>query len=367
MSPASASPSATRNAGSGRPAPADLESLRLKLVPIATFGGGVDLATRVDDDFLYVGQRVGRVLSVHDGETRRVLDISDKVATDGALGLMGVTFSLDGTHLYVSYTDERTLHLVEYQMGRRRADPGTERRILSIRQQTIRHVGGDLALGPDGLLWFSVGDGSLGHDPGDLAQDLRTHRGKLLRIDPEARRGKPYRAPPSNPFVGKPAARPEIFAYGLRNPWKFSFDRATGDLWIGDVGQYHVEEINFLPEAKPSGANFGWSRLEGTRPFSGQAPANHVPPIFEYTHADGCSVIGGVVYRGVAIPELVGAYIYSDLCTGRLAVLVERRGRIVYEQDLRLKMESPVAFGEDADGEVYAVSLTKGLFKIEPA
>jgi glucose/arabinose dehydrogenase len=171
--------------------------------------------------------------------------------------------------------------------------------------------------------------------------------------------------PASNPFVNRAGARPEIWAYGLRNPWRFSFDRATGDLWIGDVGQYIIEEIDVIGPRRSKGANFGWRRLEGSRPFSGSPPPQCGPPVHEYAHRNGRSaVIGGHVYRGTQILGLQGAYVYGDVCDGRIRALARAPGKPVRHRDLGLQLPGLVSFGEDRAGELYALSLAGGIFRL---
>jgi glucose/arabinose dehydrogenase len=231
-----------------------------------------------------------------------------------------------------------------------------------------RHHGGNLVFGPDGLLWLGVGDGSPGGDPANAAQSLGVLSGKLLRLDPRATASKGYKVPATNPFVNRKGARPEIWAYGLRNPWRFSFDRATGDLWIGDVGQYIIEEIDVIGLRRSKGANFGWRRLEGSRQFSGSPPPNAVAPIHEYAHGNGrCAVIGGHVYRGTQIRGLQGAYVYSDVCDGRIRALARARGKPVRHRDLGLRIPGLVSFAENRAGELYALSLAGGVYRLASA
>jgi glucose/arabinose dehydrogenase len=189
--------------------------------------------------------------------------------------------------------------------------------------------------------------------------------GSLLRIDPVAQGADPYAIPGGNPFVGG-GGRAEIFAYGLRNPWRFSFDRATGDLWVADVGQSAIEEINVVPLAEAAGVNFGWNRLEGSRPFEGDPPAEHVLPVFEYDRGGGCSVTGGYVYRGSQIAGLQGAYLFGDYCAGQVRALVQRDGEVVAERELGVEVPSLSSFGERADGELYALSLDGPVFRLDP-
>ena len=241
------------------------------------------------------------------------------------------------------------------------------RELLFIDQPFPNHNGGQLAYGPDGMLYIAHGDGGSANDPGNRAQDLGTLFGKILRIDPRpGPGGAPYTIPPDNPFVGTPGARPEIWSWGLRNPWRFAFDPANGDLWIGDVGQGRREEIDYAAAPNAGrGLNFGWARLEGTLPVSGIAPPDAVPPVREYDNpAQGCAVTGGKVYRGTAIPALVGKYVFADFCAGRLQAIT-RTGATFDVTDLRVTAPQVSSFGVDGQGELYVLSLAGGLYRID--
>lgn len=356
----------------GVPTRRELRRVKLRLVRVAKIPQAVALATRRGDDTLYVGTRVGRVVAFRDGVVQKkpVLDISKRVSTEGEQGFFSLAFSPEGDRLYVSYTDRDSQGWVQsYALVNGVVDVRSREDVLRVDQPSIRHNGGNIAFGPDGHLWLGLGDGSLGNDPEDNAQTLSTLHGKLLRIQPTPDGARPYVVPKGNPFVDRPGARPEIYAYGLRNPWRFSFDMDTGDLWIGDVGQYIIEEIDYLRSGARAGANFGWNRFEGTRPFSGSAPKRAVGPIAEYNHDDGrCAVIGGYVYRGQAIAELYGAYLYGDFCDGRVRTLVQKRGRAAYgRHDLGLHVSGLVSFAQLPDGEIFVLSLTEGVFRIEAA
>jgi glucose/arabinose dehydrogenase len=210
-----------------------------------------------------------------------------------------------------------------------------------------------------------IGDGSPGGDPNNAAQSLAVLSGKLLRLDPTPTGGKGYTVPTSNPFVGKAGARPEVWAYGLRNPWRFSFDRATRDLWIGDVGQYVVEEIDVISLRRSAGANFGWNRLEGRRRFHGSPPPRAVPPVHQYNHSNGrCAVVGGHLYRGTQLRGLQGAYLYGDVCDGRIRALARARGQALRHRDLGLRLPGLVSFAENHAGELYALSLAGGVYRL---
>ena len=353
------------------PTQAELNRVAVALDRIARPREPVAMAVAHDNTTYYVGERAGRVRVIRDGrlDPQPVLDLTDRVVAEGEGGLLGVAVSPDGRHLYVSFTDrEHAVRLVEVAVDGDGVDPTSRREVLTIRQPSIRHHGGNVVFGPDGLLWLGVGDGSLGGDPANAAQSLGVLSGKLLRLDPTPSGGRGYTVPATNPFVNRKGARPEIWAYGLRNPWRFSFDRATGDLWIGDVGQYIVEEIDVIGLRRSAGANFGWRRLEGTRRFNGSPPPRAVPPVDEYYHRNGrCAVVGGYVYRGSQIRGLQGAYVYGDVCDGRIRALAYAHGRPVRHRDLGLKVPGLVSFAEDQDGELYTVSLAGDVRRLVAA
>ncbi len=295
------------------------------------------------------------------------LDIRDRVGSRGSeQGLLGLAFHpnyAENGYFYINYTDlSGNTVIARFSVSTddpERADPGSETRLLSVRQPYPNHNGGMLAFGPDRYLYLGLGDGGSGGDPQGNGQSLDTLLGKILRIDVD--HGSPYAIPDSNPFANDEGKKPEIWAYGLRNPWRFSFDRQTGDLYIGDVGQNLWEEIDYLPAGSPGGANFGWNYFEGLHAYDNRvAPSNlgSIPPVAEYSHSQGCSVTGGVVYRGTSLPEWQGVYLYADYCSGNVwgllgkpqnnwanALLFENTGRIT-------------SFGEDEQGEVYLVDHT---------
>ena len=231
--------------------------------------------------------------------------------------------------------------------------------VLAVEQPASNHNGGHLVFGPDGLLWIGLGDG--GGGGGDTSQDTNDLLGSILRIDPRPADGRPYRTPGDNPFA-RGGGRPEIAVYGLRNPWRFSFDRATGDLWIGDVGASAIEEVDRLPAGRILGANMGWPVFEGTRRNrSGSAPPNAVGPVFEYGRSEGQSVVGGHVYRGNAIPALRGAYLFADTYAARLRAIALDGDRVVSERNLGAVPGGLVSsFAEGADGEVYVLTSETG-------
>lgn len=359
------SPSASPSPSS--PAGPDLEAVAVTLTPVATLEAPVALAVRAGDDALYVAERGGTVRAVRGGTaTEPLVDLRGEVSTDGERGLLGLAFSPDGTRLYASYTDpEGTIHLDEWTMAGAAVDTGSRRTVLVQEHPLDNHNGGQVTFGPDGLLYLALGDGGGGGDPDGNAQDLGTLLGKILRIDPTAAAGAAYTVPADNPFVGTGGARGEIWAYGLRNPWRFSFDRATGDLWIGDVGQGGLEEVDFLPGGG-RGADLGWADYEGSRLFNGAPGADGIPPLVEYPTSDGCAVTGGYVYRGAALPALRGAYVYGDFCNGAIQALSQVNGAVAQQVTLSPAVEMLASFGEDAAGELYALSLTGTVYRFDP-
>jgi glucose/arabinose dehydrogenase len=322
------------------------------------------------DEQLYLADRGGTVHRLtDDGVSDPVVDLSDETTTDSERGLLGIAFAADGSELYLSYTDrggDTTLDAVTVVDGV--PDPDQRRTVFTLDQPYGNHNGGDVQIGPDGLVYLGLGDGGGGGDPLRAGQDLTTPLGALLRIDPQG--ADPYGIPGDNPFLDVDGAAGEIYAYGLRNPWRFSFDPDTGDAWIADVGQNTREEVNRVPFADLAGANFGWNLMEGTLEFEGSEPDDHVTPIYEYdtNGPEGCAVTGGVVYRGSAIPELVGAYLYSDACNGAIrALAVDADGEVVEQADLGIDGGRVVAFGVDADGEVLVFDLGGTVGRIVPA
>jgi glucose/arabinose dehydrogenase len=296
------------------------------------------------------------------------LDLSAKVGADGLeQGLLGLAFHpdyADNGFFYVDYTDQDGNTVVErYTVSANPdiADPATAKTILAVEQPTAIHNAGMIAFGPDGYLYVALGDGGGANDPENNAQNLGTLLGSILRIDVD--NGDPYAIPPDNPFVGKGDARPEIWAYGLRNPWRFSFDRMTGDLWIADVGERAREEINFQPADSAGGENYGWKVREGSVCRPGQNDCNlpgAVDPVYDYDKLLTASVTGGYVYRGPAAPSLQGAYFFADWANGELRSL-----RFDGEEVFDVETYSPgvgsiSTFGEDAAGNLYVADFGEG-------
>ncbi|CAM5271315.1 PQQ-dependent sugar dehydrogenase [Streptomyces griseus] len=321
------------------------------------------------DDTLWIAERAGTV-RVLDGSGlgAPVLDISDETTTDGERGLLGVAFDKTFAHFYISFTDlEGTSTIDEFAVEDGQLQPDTRRTVLTQTQPYANHNGGDIKFGPDGYLYIAFGDGGSGGDPHGNGQKLDTLLGKLLRIDPSG--GEPYAIPADNPFVADANAKDEIWSYGLRNPWRFSFDAGTGDLLIGDVGQSDWEEIDWAPADSPGGENYGWSSMEGTHPFrGGTEPANHVPPVYEYDRTGlGCSVTGGFVYRGEALPDLQGSYVFSDYCDGTLRTLQMADGAVTGVGDLGVSAGEVISFAEGGDGELYVLGSNGTVSRVDPA
>jgi glucose/arabinose dehydrogenase len=345
--------------------PSDLSAVRIRLVEVATLEQPLALATRPGDPALYVAQKTGQVVAIRDGGAETLLDLSEVVSQGGEQGLLGLVFSADGRYLYVNYTDlEGNTHVTEFAARGQGLDRGSERDVLIVDQPFPNHNGGNLVFGPDGYLYVGLGDGGSAGDPFDNAQSLDTLLGKMLRIDPLPSDGRAYTIPDGNPFVGRSGARPEIWALGLRNPWRYSFDRETGDLWIGDVGQSDREEIDLLPAGTGAGANLGWDGFEGTQVYEQPTPDEAIPPVHEYGRSQGGTVIGGYVYRGQAIPGLRGAYLFGDYYNPRIRALVPREDGSVNQVDLGIEVEGLVSFGEDQGGELYAISLSGGVYRL---
>ena len=366
--------------GPAEPAsPPDQASARrpVRLLPLGRFDQPTYITAPRGDRRRFVVEREGRIRVVRRGRVLRrpFLDISDRVTTGGESGLLSMAFARDyaSSHrLWVYYTDRESFIQIDQlrvpAATPNRADPGSRRSVLRVPHHRSNHKGGQLQVGPDGMLYAGFGDGGAGGDPDENAQNLGRMLGKIIRIDPRPAGG--YTVAASNPFRGRAGALPEIYAYGLRNPWRFSFDLRSGDLTVGDVGQDEIEEIDFVPGrsgGRPprGGYNFGWDTFEGRDRYeSGSAPG-HIPPVIQHTHSEGfCSITGGYVIRDRALgPGWNGQYIYGDYCDGTLR-LTRLRRPAARSHPTRMKVNGLVSFGEDGRGRLYAVSLDGPVYRI---
>jgi glucose/arabinose dehydrogenase len=327
---------------------------------------------------LFVVEQPGTIRVLHGkGRPRMFLDIHNRVSCCGEQGLLSMAFPPDyrrSRRFYVFYTNrDGSLEVDEFKRGRRngkRARPRSRRTVMEIPHPAANiHNGGQLQFGPDGHLWISTGDGGSGGDSGDNARDLSSLLGKLLRIDPRPSGRLAYRIPGDNPYVGK-AGRDEIYSYGFRNPWRFSFDRQTGNLAIGDVGEGLVEEVDYVERSAAKGANFGWPQFEGDRLFDPSLPGPDPPtfPIHAYRHEHGnCTVIGGYVVRDPRLALLRGRYLYADLCAGALRSLVPRLDGAVDDRALGPTVSRPSSFGEGHRGRIYIADFDEGdVWRLKP-
>jgi glucose/arabinose dehydrogenase len=331
-----------------------------------------------DTHRLFIAEKTGAIRIIKDGArlTTPFLDLSGKVSTGSEQGLLGLAFDpnySDNGRFYVSYTDlAGDSRIVRYRVSNDPdiARPDPDRTLLAIDQPFSNHNGGNIVFGPEGYLYIGMGDGGAGGDPFGNGQDRTDLLGSLLRIDvgPDG----DYAVPNDNPFVNQSPARPELWDYGLRNPWRFSFDRQTGDLYIADVGQDAREEINVAPAAAGGGKglNYGWNIMEGLACFNPSSNCNSTGltlPVLDYDHSGPvCSVIGGYVYHGSAIPTIQGTYFYADYCAGWVRSFRYQNGKAVDQKDWpTLKPGGKISsFGEDANGELYILTAEGGVYRI---
>ena len=371
-----ASPEELANGPSTTLATGPLPVPSVALVEVAQFDTPVELTTRPGDVRSFVVEQGGRVLAFDDLSTEVVLDITDRTAANGERGLLGAAFDPAADRAYVHYSNESgNTVLAEYAIDPVTAifDVESRREVLTVEQPFGNHNGGELAFGPDGYLYLALGDGGSADDPERNSLALSSRLGKILRIDPQPTADAPFGTPPDNPFVDVEGADPTIWSLGLRNPWKFSFDSLTGDLWIADVGQGDIEEINLAPAISGQGAgkglSFGWSAFEGSERFNtDQDDAGHTGPVVEYPHDDGnCSVSGGAVYRGDVIEDLFGWYVYGDFCSGRIwghDPTSEPGAPIVVEL---AELANLTAIAVGGEGDLFAVSNTGTVSRFSPA
>lgn len=353
----------------------------VQLVEFATGFENPLFVTGAGDDSgrLFVVEQAGKIWIIQDGERLEVpfLDLSNIVSQDilsgySERGLLGLAFHpefADNGVFFVNYTSANggTTYLARYQVSEtdpNLADPASAKLLFILEQPFANHNGGHLEFDADGYLYMSLGDGGAANDPLGAGQDLTNILGTIIRIDVDSE-ATPYGIPDDNPFVDRPEVVPEIWAWGLRNPWRFSFDRATDDLYIGDVGQGLWEEINFESAESEGGVNYGWNAFEASNPFmSAQPPVDMAYPVAEYNHANGnCSVTGGYVYRGEEVPALQGVYLFGDFCSGQMWYLLsDENGE--WSSDLFLNTGAQISsFGEDDAGELYLVDYRGRILK----
>jgi glucose/arabinose dehydrogenase len=348
----------------------------VRLLKLGDFDQPTYLTAPRGDRRRFVVEREGTIRIVQGGRVleQPFLDISDRVMTGGESGLLSMAFARDyasSRRFYVYYTDQQGfIQIDQFRAAAgapNRADPGSRRSVIRVAHHRYNHKGGQLQIGADGMLYAGFGDGGAGGDPDENAQNLSRMLGKLVRIEP--RPGGGYSVPASNPFSGRSGALPEIYAYGLRNPFRFSFDRRSGGLTIGDVGQDEIEEIDYVPgrAGKPprGGYNFGWDSFEGRNRYEAGSAPGHVRPVLRHTHDEGfCSITGGYVLRDRSLGRgWTGRYVYSDFCEGTLHLARLRRPNAP-TQATRLHVDGISSFGEDSRGRVYVMSLNGPVYRI---
>lgn len=358
----------------------DPASLAVTLVPyVSGFRNPVALADPGDGTGrLFVVEKAGTIRLIRDGRIvqQPFLDVTARVESAASeRGLLGLAFHPefpDRNEFVVAYTAREPLGRVTYSRFRVSADPDiadptSERLIVGLPHPRGNHNGGHVAFGPDGYLYLGTGDGGGAGDPDRSGQDPRSLLGKMLRLDIDG--GEPYAIPGDNPFVGEPGRRDEIWALGLRNPWRYSFDRETGDLYIADVGQNQREEIDFEPAGDPGGHNYGWNIMEGSACY-GAATCDRTGltlPVAEYEHDLGCSVTGGYVYRGARFPALRGAYLFADYCSNRIWALARDGGGTWRQAVVGQGSGGIQSFGEDSQGELYALTAQGDVLRVVDA
>jgi glucose/arabinose dehydrogenase len=343
----------------------------VRLEMVGEFDQPVYITQPPGGEDLYVVEREGTVRIVRGGEplSSPALDITDQVTADGEeQGLLSVAFPPDfrsSQLAYAYYTgNDEDQHVVEYTVaGDGSFERDSEREILHMDDFASNHNGGLLLFGPDRQLYIGTGDGGIADDPERNGQDTGSLLGKILRIDPRPTGGRPYTVTTSGPLGG--GARPEICNYGLRNPWRFSFDRVTASLLIADVGQNTQEEVDYVPADHACGNNFGWSAFEGTNRLNeDQTAPNEVPPILTYGRDEGCSVTGGYIVRDRRLPTLYGRYVYGDFCAGELRSFKPATPEARDDRSEGLEVPSLSSFGQDNDGHIYAVSLDGPVYRL---
>ncbi len=375
--PLSLAVAAALNACSSSSEPSLAQGTGARLEPIATGLSSPLYLTSPAGDLsrLFVVEQTGAIRLIKNGSLLPTpfLDLSGRIVAGGEQGLLGLAFYPDyatSGRFVVHYTDPAgDTHLSIFQISADPdvADPASEQVILTADQPYANHNGGQVLFGPDGFLYLGLGDGGAGNDPEGRAQNLSDLLGSILRVDVQS--GTSYTIPADNPFVGQAGVQPEVWSYGLRNPWRFSFDRITGDLYIADVGQGQYEEVDVAPGGGAGrGVNYGWNIMEGAHCLDGgQCDQTGLTlPTFEYSHDQGCSITGGYVYRGSAIPALQGLYFFGDYCQGWVRSIRYAGGQASELTDWPTLRPggSVLSFGEDAAGELYVLSSSGGVFKL---
>jgi glucose/arabinose dehydrogenase len=346
----------------------------LTLTPFASgFDNPVDISN-AGDNRLFIVEQQGYIKIVDTGGNIYpipFLNIDDRVKSEGEQGLLGLAFHPDFSEngfFYVNYTGAAdSTHISRFSVDPltpNQADPESEMKLMTIYQPYQNHNGGELVFGPDGYLYIGLGDGGAGGDPGNRAQNPMEFLGKMLRIDVNG--GLPYSIPESNPYYGRQDTLGEIWAMGLRNPWRFSFDRVTGDLWIADVGQNEIEEINFQPASSSGGENYGWRCYEGNNAYNTEdclSPGNYTFPIHQYDHSStgSCSVTGGFVYHGTQYPTYYGMYFFADYCSDKIWTLSNESGFWSPELMGQFQGNNFSTFGEDVNGRLYIAGHSSGI------
>ena len=361
------------------PAKSETQALQPPVTQLKAVAGGfvqptvITAAPKSTDRRIFIVEQGGIIKIIQaDGSVaaQPFLDISSKVLNSGEMGLLGLAFSpnyANDGNFFINYIDKNQNTIIaRYHASADKADPASQQVFISLKQPYKNHNGGALLFGPDGYLYVALGDGGSGGDPGNRAQNLNSLFGKLLRLDVSQ---LPYKVPPSNPLVGQAGKLPEIWDYGLRNPWRISFDRQTGELYIADVGQGDMEEVNLEPADSQGGINYGWRCFEGSSDFNPSgclSRDNYTFPILEYDHSeDRCSVTGGYIYRGQKYPALAGKYFYGDFCGGQLYLAGNKEGK--WQSELITKSPYQIStFGEDSRGELYLADYAAGnIYQIQ--
>jgi glucose/arabinose dehydrogenase len=353
----------------------------LRLVEIARgLDGPLYVTAPPGDARLFVVEQPGRVRIVEGGRLRErpFLDLTKRVRSGGERGLLSIAFHpayRTNGFLFVNYTDlhgDTQIERYHVSADPNVADPASARLVLHIDQPYVNHNGGHILFGPDGMLYVGMGDGGSGGDPHGNGQNLGALLGKMLRLDVDVSQdlaAPAYRIPRDNPFVGRRGARPEIWAYGLRNPWRFCFDPPAGLVYIADVGQDRWEEVDVAP-MRTGGLNYGWNIMEGRHDYAprGRPRSGLVMPLVEYSHNDGCSITGGFVCRGTSMPELAGTYFFSDYCRGWIRSFRVSQGRAIDRREWQgLDAGQVTSFGFDAAGEIYVTNAAGRVYRLAKA